>query len=318
MRTFLLSFAIFVGIPAVIAGCKSSDAAPSPDPASSAAAAPSGSQAAVPATSASGPAMAPNGFPMPQAALDEVLNPDHLPAYDGPTGSIEGTITVKGPPAPDVKVDVAKCPAALDTYGKLFRDGRPDAPGGPRWLADAVVVVVGYAGFVPEKNEAVKETIGAATCAYPTRTIAVTYGQRIEIANDTKVLFAPVIDQESTPAVMIAPPLQNGDPVKVYPRRAGYFSLTDRMQLFVREDLYVFRHPLHAVSDTSGHYRIDGLPVGKLEVGVHHPTIDADAKKPIDVVAGVVQRVDLELTYKPKPLAKRGDGGLPPPRLQND
>jgi hypothetical protein len=256
---------------------------------------------------------------MPQSALDAVLNPGHLPAYDGPTGSVEGTITVRGPEAPPVKVDVSKCPAALDTYGRLFRDGHPDTPGGPRWLADAVIVVVGYSGYyVAEKNEVAKETIGAASCAYPSRTIAITYGQRIEIENQTKLLFAPVIDQESTPAVMVAPPGGSGDPVKIYPRQAGYFTLTDRMELFVREDLYVFRHPLHAVSDTTGYYRIDGLPVGKLEVGAHHPTIDADAKKPIEVVAGVVQRVDLELTYKLKPPAKVVDAGLPPKRLQND
>lgn len=316
MRIFLASFAICVGISA--AACRSTDAAPSPAPAIASSGGATANIAPEPSASTSGP-VANVTFPMPQAALDEVLNPDHLPAYDGPTGSLEGTITVKGPPAPDVKVDVSKCPAAMDTYGKLFRDGHPDMPGGPRWLADAVVVVVGYKGFyLPEKNEAVRETIGAATCAYPSRTIAVTYGQRIDIANETKLLFAPVIDQESTPAVMVAPPGGNGDPVRVYPRRAGYFNLTDRIELFVREDLYVFRHPLHAVTDTSGHYRIDGIPVGKLEVGVHHPTIDADAKKPIEVVAGVVQRVDLELTYKPKAPAKVVDAGLPPKRLQND
>jgi hypothetical protein len=318
MRTILASFAICVGIPALV-GCRSSDAASGSAPtAAPAAAAASGGAEPAASASTTGP-VANITFPMPQSALDEVLNPDHLPAYDGPTGSLEGTITVKGPAAPDVKVDVAKCPAAMDAYGKLFREGHPDMPGGPRWLADAVVVVVGYKGFyLPEKNEAVKETIGAATCAYPARTIAVTYGQRLDIANETKVLFAPVIDQESTPAVMVAPPGGNGDPVRVYPRRAGYFNLTDRIQLFVREDLYVFRHPLHAVTDTSGHYRIDGIPVGKLEVGVHHPTVDADAKKPIEVVAGVVQRVDLELTYKPKPPAKVVEAGLPPKRLQND
>jgi hypothetical protein len=319
MRIFLASFAICVGIPAAVVACRNSDAAggPSPAPASSPAASTSGAAEPAPSASTSGP-VANVTFPMPQSALDAVLNPDHLPAYDGPTGSLEGTITVKGPAAPDVKVDVTKCPAALDTYGKLFREGHPDTPGGPRWLADAVVVVFGYKGYLPEKNDAVKETIGAASCAYPSRTIALTYGQRLEIANETKLLFAPVIDQESTPAVMVAPPGGNGDPVRVYPRRAGYFNLTDRIQLFVRQDLYVFRHPLHAVSDTSGHYRIDGLPVGKLEVGVHHPTVDADARKTIEVVAGVVQRVDLELTYKPKPPAKVVDSGLPPKRLQND
>src|SRR5579862_3686583 len=72
--------------------------------------------------------------PIPKALVDAVVNPEHLPAYSGPTGSIEGTILVVGPPAPDVKVDVSPCPAALDTYGKLFREGTPAAPNGPRPL----------------------------------------------------------------------------------------------------------------------------------------------------------------------------------------
>ena len=80
-----------------------------------------------------------------------MLNPQHLPVYSGPTGSVEGTILVIGPAAPDVKIDTKQCPAALDTYGKLFREGTPAAPNGPRPLADAVVIAVGYSGYyIPE------------------------------------------------------------------------------------------------------------------------------------------------------------------------
>jgi len=258
-------------------------------------------------------------FPIPRASVDLVLNPGGLPAYEGPTGSVEGTITVQGPPAPDVALkNVSPCPAALDVYGKLFRSGSSEAPNGPRPLADAVVVVTGYTGFyLPEKNDAVHLTIGPQ-CAYPSRTIAITYGQRLEISNQTALLFAPLLEQGNSSAVMVAPPHENGEPVKIYPIKAGHFALADQLQLFVHEDLYVFRHPLHTVSDALGHYRIDGLPVGKLKVGVHHPTVDADAESPVDVVAGVVQKVDLALTYTPKPKAKVLDAGLLPPRLRTD
>ena len=153
---------------------------------------------------------------------------------------------------------------------QAFRDAAPSRPGGPRPLADAVVVVTGfeklpgYTGyFVPEKNDTVHLTIGT-NCAYASRTIAITYGQHLEVSNETKLLFAPVIDEVSTPAVLVVPPAGAGEAVKVYPQQAGYFAMTDRMEPFVREDLYVFRHPLHAVTDRSGHYRIDGVPVGSL------------------------------------------------------
>jgi hypothetical protein len=253
-----------------------------------------------------------------RASVEAVLNPEGLPEYTGPTGSLEGTISVTGPAAPDVKLDVSKCPAALDMYGKLFRDGTPKEPGGARWLADAVVVAFGYTGFyVADKSDAVRVAI-SARCAYPSRTLAVTYGQRLEVVNRSKLLFAPAIDRDITMAQMVAPPQESGDPVRIYPRRAGRFVLLDRMEPFVKEDLYVFRHPLHAVTDTAGHFRIDGLPVGKLTVGVHHPAMDADAEAPVEIVAGLVQRVDLSLTYKPRPPAVGFDGGLPPKRLQND
>jgi hypothetical protein len=243
--------------------------------------------------------------------VDLVLDPEGFPPYEGPTGSVEGTITVQGPPSPNVPVNTSQCPAALDTYGKLFREGQPDTPNGPRPLADAVVVVIGYTGFyLPEKNDAVKLTI-TPSCAYPARTIAITYGQRLDISNRSNLLFAPAIDQSMNVAVMVAPPKESGEPVRLYPDKAGYFALTDHMEPYVKEDLYVFRHPLHAVSQLSGHYRIDGVPVGKLKVGVHHPTIDADAESPVDVVAGVVAKVDLTITYKPRPRPKVGDAGAP-------
>jgi hypothetical protein len=301
MSTLFVRFAISVGAAAAVLAsldCRPRGAVPTADAAPSAVA----SASATPSATAA-------PFPVPRASVDLVLNPQGLPVYSGPTGSVEGTVTVQGPPSPDVTVNISKCAAALDTYGKLFREGHPDTPDGPRALADAVVVVTGYSGFtVAEKNDAVHLTIGS-NCAYPSRTIAVTFGQRLEISNKTKLLFAPVIADNMQTAVMVAPPQENGDPVKLYPTMAGYFALTDRMEPFVREDLYVFRHPLHAVTDLAGHYRIDGLPVGKLKVGVHHPTVDADAEAPIDVVAGVVQKVDLTLTYKPKP--KVLDAGAP-------
>jgi hypothetical protein len=277
-----------------------SDASPTRATASSSAA----RDAAPAATAAS---VANDDFPIPRESVDSVLNPRHLPPYAGPTGSVEGTVVVTGPSAPTVQIDARKCPAAIDTYGKLFREG-PRRPDGSRPLADAVVVVVGYTGYyVPEPEPVVRVTIGPR-CGYSSRTIAMTFGQRLEVANQTMLLFGPRIDQEEVPAVMMAPPLEKGDPVKLYPRKAAYMTMSDQMQPFVHEDLYVFRHPLHAVTDLDGHFRIDGIPAGALKVGVHHPGANADAQAAVDVVANIVQRVDLTVSYVPK-ADQRVDGG---------
>lgn len=250
-----------------------------------------------------------NGLAVPSASVAAVVNPEALPVYDGPIGIVEGTVLVQGPDAPQLpNLDVSPCPAALDMYGKLFRAG-PPRDDGLRPLADAVVVVTGYAGhYVPEKDEAQRVTIGTS-CAYPRRTIALTYGQRLEIANDTRLPFAPYLEGIFLAAVMIAPPEQNGEPVKLYPPHVGRFSLRDRMQPFVREEVYVLRQPLHAVSDSRGHFRIDRVPTGMLKVGANLAVIGSEAQKDVEVRENVVQNVEIVLTYSPSDAGARGDAG---------
>lgn len=299
MPPFLARLATLVGAAGLAAGCSHGSSTDAPSgvvtPVTFVSAAADAPPAPAPsASSADGGAA---GFV--KANIDYVLNPYNLPAYTGPTGSVEGTVTIDGPPAPSVTLDSSKCAASIDMYGKLFREGAPVRPAGPRPLADAVVVVVGYTDYyVREPSEVVKITI-APPCAYPSRTLAITYGQRIEISNESDLIFAPLIDEVSTPAVMVAPPRGTGEAIKLYPQRAGHFTLTDRLEGFVREDLYVFRHPLHAVTDRSGHFRIDGVPVGRLKLGVAHPGAGAQAEVPIDITAGGVQKADVKVTYKP-------------------
>jgi hypothetical protein len=248
---------------------------------------------------------------VPSASVEAVVNPEHLPAYDGPVGSLEGTVWIQGPPAPDMpELDFRTCPAAIDVYGKLFRSGPPRADG-LRPLADAVVVVVGYGGFFLPDKSPVEQAVVTPSCGYTTRSITMTYGQRLEVVNDSKFPFAPHLTGIYQAAVMIAPPGRNGDPVKLYPPKAGHYLLLDTMQSFVREDLFVLRQPLHAVTDLNGHYRIDGIPVGKLKVGASLAIIDAGADADVEVRANVVEHADLTLTYTPPHPPAFGDGGRP-------
>jgi hypothetical protein len=242
--------------------------------------------------------------PIPKELVDRTLNPNQLPVYDGPTGSVEGTILVIGPPSPDARIDTRSCPAALDTYGKVFREGTPATPDGPRPLADAVVIAVGYGGYYLAEKSPVKSVKVNVNCGYPERSITMTYGQRLEVANASKYPFSPMIDTDPSPAVMMAAPLGAGDPIRLYPRRPGHSVMGDLMQSYVREDLYVLRHPLHAVSGIDGHYRIDGVPVGKMSVAAQHPTVGSQAQAPVTIEAGVVAKADLTLEYAPKAPAK--------------
>ena len=294
MRSRTSVFVTAVGTIGLTVGCSRH----SPEPSGTATDAGAGPREVLTAMPASDDPLA-----MPAASVAMVVNPDGTPPYDGPTGSVEGTIYVKGPDAPDVPdVKAPLCPAAMDTYGKLFRAG-PARPDGLRPLADVLVVVTGYTGhFLPEKHNAVQVAVTPG-CAYPTRTIAMTFGQVLEVVNDSRQPFGPFLEGVFSGAVRVAPPDRAGDPAKIYPPRAGHFVLHDRLQPYVSEDVWVFRHPLHAVTDTAGHFRIDGVPVGALKVGAELGAIGSREQADVDVHANVVQNTELVLTYAPKPPA---------------
>jgi hypothetical protein len=251
-----------------------------------------------------------NATQLPIEAIEAVVNPQKLPVYTGPTGSVEGTIHVVGPASPDKpNLDFALCPDGRAVYGKLFREGAP-APDGSRALPDAVVAVTGYAGYyVPERNQAKAATING--CAFSARTITMTFGQRLEVANKTPQLWAPTLTQAPMPALMFA--TSNGDAVRLYPPHPGYYTMVDGLKhSYASADVYAFLHPLHAVSDLTGHYRIDGVPVGKVKVNARLAALATETSADVEILANVVQKVDLTLKYVPK-VVYEWDGSGPIP-----
>ena len=251
------------------------------------------------------------GSPIPAVQIAGVVNPNGAPAYAGPTGSLEGTISYAGDPPADVPVhaDATKCPRANEVYGKEFRIGAATPSGSE--LADAIVAVTGYKDFyVPEQHEGVPISIDG--CAISPRTTLATFGQRLEVRNIGSELIAPAIDQGLNAALMVAVPHAK-DPIFLYPRKPGRFLMVDRLNhTFMRNDLYVLPNSLHAVSDLHGHYRIDGIPVGKLTVNATHPTFTSEANRPVEIISGVVAKADLLLTHKLPDAGASGASSTPP------
>lgn len=232
-----------------------------------------------------------NATPVPTASVAALVNPDHLPEYKGPTGSVEGTIAVTGDLAAATPGDFSRCPDAEKTWGHAFREG-PPSPGGARPLADAMVVITGYKGFyVPETQEA--KEIRIEGCGFTTRTLTMTFGQRLEVKNLSKDFWTPVLDPGPNLVLMMATP--GGDPAKIYPKKPGHYVLSDRDRKYAKVDVYAFLHPLHTASSLTGFYRIDGVPVGKLRVSTTHSQIDSNAEADVTIAAGVVLKVDLVL-----------------------
>ncbi len=245
-----------------------------------------------------------NATPLPSASVAAFVNPGHLPPYRGPTGSVEGTVTITGDPSPDTKNrDYSKCPEGEAMYRKLFREGSP-RPDGSRPLADVLVAVTGYSGaFLPEQNPA--RTVAIENCALTSRTIDMTIGQRLDIVNKTPLkAFAPSFMQLPTPSVMMAVP--EGEAVKLYPPAPRVYTLYDRFgsgSNYLSGEVYVLAQPLHSVTGLDGHYRIDGVPVGKLTVNARLGVIAEETSKPVEIRANVVRTVDLTFAYK-APLAR--------------
>ena len=246
-----------------------------------------------------------NATPLPLASVAEAVNPKHLPVYKGEFGSVEGTVTVIGDPPVPTPFDFKRCPDAEQIYGESFRK---DAAGG---LADAIVVATGFKGFLPEKNDAKQITITG--CGYDVRTVTMTFGQRLEVKNKSTDFWTPTLEPQTSSVLMMAAP-NGADPVKLYPKKAGHWLLLDHDRKYVVVDVYAFLHPLHTATDLTGHYRIDGVPVGPISLGVTHPRFDAAATVDVDVKPGVISRVDVVLNHKH---VDAGAPGTPAPAIDS-
>jgi hypothetical protein len=230
-----------------------------------------------------------SGIPVPAARVDAERNPRHLPPFSGPTGAVEGVVRVSGDPAPKLAVQIPfVCGEAYATHGKAFREGNG------RTLGDVMVAVTQYDGFVPPSSDVYPVTIRG--CAYDKRTLALTYGQRIEVQNaDATQSFLPTLIGADLPAQNVAMP--RGDPVKLYPLQVGHYALTDGMKrTWMYGDVFVLHYATHTVTGLDGHYRIAGVPAGKVKVSAYLPAIDAGLHPEVGVEKSTVER---ELEIKP-------------------
>lgn len=260
-----------------------------------------------------------NDTTVPTAVVQKTVNPFNYPAYNGPTGSLEGIVRKNGLEAQPVglsSASFAQCPAGEKMYGKTFREGEPDAAG-RRPLIDAVVAVNPAAKnsyYIPAKSDV--EAVNIIGCGYERRTVVMTFGQRLEVKNLTKEFWVPELDPKVGMAMMMAPP-NGADPVKLYPKQAGLYHLVDHDRKYVVTDLLVSQQSLHAVTDENGHYRIDGIPVGAMKVQAQHPRIPGP--KPtadVEIKEGVVTQLDLTMNYEPTDPKDAGtDGWTPYPGL---
>jgi hypothetical protein len=250
--------------------------------------APSGSAAAA-SPSASAPKGVVVGVPVPPETVAKEVNPNKAEPYSGPTGTIKGVVRIKGDPPPATDFSFPSgCGEAASTYGKWFRVGQDGT------VADVLVAATGYDAYVPPREEAVKVTMRG--CALSTRTVAATFGQRIEVSNlDKMESYMPYLDGAKFRAVLVAIP--GGDPVKLYPQEPGHYIIRDQLpKPFMTADVFVVKFATHAVTGLDGMFEIKGVPVGKVRVNGLLPALDITAEQMIEVKPGD-NVVDLTLEF---------------------
>ncbi len=263
------------------------------------------SASARPAASLAAPVA--SGLPDPEL-ISSFVNPDKEPPYSGPTGTVRGRVVVKGDKAPDVPQALSKIPAscpdsAREAYGKLFREG----PG--RTLADVLVAVTGYKGYVPERSPA--QQIDAKGCFFGTRTIALTFGQRIDVSSKDMETYIPELLGEHGQPQMVATP-GNPTPSALYPTHIGRFVLIDDLKLFMTADVLVVKFPTHAVTGLDGKFEIKGVPVGTVRVNALLPPTGATLQREVTVEADKpTEEIVFELPFDAAEYEKNPDAGAP-------
>ena len=252
------------------------------------------------------PAPIASSLPIDPKIVSATVNGNGEAPYAGATGTIGGTITISGDPAPDMPEITAAIPAdcegAKEMYGKLFREGANRA------LADVVVGVTGYSGYLPE--DAPAQLADATGCAWNSRTYVLTFGQSLDVRSRDSRPYVPDLLGAKLKAQLVA--LPRGEAIHLYPEQPGRYQLTDSMRIFMMAEVLVVKFRTHAVTGVDGRYVIPRVPVGKVKVSALLPVTQAHIEKEVEVHAGELVDVPLTLTFDRKAWDARRTGSPAP------
>jgi hypothetical protein len=236
-------------------------------------------------------------LPVAKELVSKAVNPQNQPEYQGPTGTVKGVVTASGDQAPETKEHVAKikepCPEARAAYSRLFREGMM------RSLGDVLVAVTGYQGYVPEKEP--KVLVAARGCAFNTRTVAMTFGQTLDVVSKDGDAYVPRLLGSRMEAQLLA--LPGGGPSTLYPQQPGHYFLTDSIKVFMLADVFVVKYATHDVTSLDGRFEISGVPVGKARLSALLPATQAVVEQDIEIKAGQPLELALTLPFDAKAYA---------------
>jgi hypothetical protein len=237
-------------------------------------------------------------FPLDDKAIDAVVNPSGATEYTGPTGVVEGVVTVKGD-APAMRPMTAlpkECEPAVANHAPMYRAGAKGE------LADALVGVIQTAGYVrPSRADKVVTIKG---CSILPTVIDLSLGQRLLVGNEDGSPYTPTLP---TRKIITRLAIKAQSPVPLFLTSTGAFGLTWLPGALPGSDVpsatvFVLPNALHMTTDLDGKFRIANIPVGKARLVVSHLGMPEFSQE-IEVKAGGVVKVDVPMTYKNPALA---------------
>jgi hypothetical protein len=228
-------------------------------------------------------------------AAQKALNPKGLPVYSGPVGALSGVVKISGDEPPLVPEMVSKldnlpqgaCPRAHELHRKLYRQGVD------RTLADVLVTVTEYQGFLPARGDSVR--VEAKGCAFDARILAMTFGQHFDVFNLDNQGYMPRLI--GTPSYALRVALPGGPPVPVFAPKPGQYMLVEQTREYMRSDVFVLNYPTFDVTGLDGKFSIAGIPVGKVKVTAFSPALGKVVEQSVEVEAGADKALTFEIVF---------------------
>jgi plastocyanin len=132
-------------------------------------------------------------------------------------------------------------------------------------------------------------TLDNRGCRFTPHAAVVTVGSTITVTNSDPVfhtvhLYGPAETNLS---------LFKGDKIPWVARRPGLIQVRCDVHGWMRAFIRVDEHPLHAVSDATGVFRIENIPAGTYQLEVWHEKL-GEQKKTVRIEPGKTERIEVE------------------------
>lgn len=175
-------------------------------------------------------------------------------------------------------------------------DRAPLVPAADRALNGVLVAIHDFAAI--PAHEPVTHEMTITDCRLSPRLVVATRGDRLRLTNRTDYPFLPNFGMGVMQALLheASREVELGEG-GVRTLECGFAAPCGRAEIVT---LY---HPLHAVSDEAGRFRIEGIPAGEeLRVSAWHPLLE-EASQTLTLRGGETRRVELVVTPAPVPEA---------------